>query len=41
VLNTSLPYGNWTISVNGGGLVDSQLVTVTQSSAVALTLDGT
>jgi hypothetical protein len=41
VLNTSLPYGNWTISVNGGGLTDSQLVSVGASGAVALTLDGT
>jgi len=40
VLNTSLPYGTWTISVNSGGLTDSQLVTVGASGAVAVLLDG-
>ena len=40
VLNTSLPYGNWTIAVNSGGLVDSSLITVTPSSAVPVLLDG-
>jgi len=40
VLNTSLPYGNWTISVNSGGLVDSSTITVTPTSAVPVLLDG-
>ncbi len=41
VLNSSLPYGNWTLSTTIGTQTVTQSVTVTSSAAVAVTLDGT
>jgi type II secretory pathway pseudopilin PulG len=41
VLNSSLPYGNWTLSTIIGGQTVNSAVTVTSSAAVAVTLDGT
>jgi hypothetical protein len=41
VLNSSVPYGNWVIQATINGQQVSQAVTVTPTSAVAITLNGT